>query len=133
MNGTCGLKKDTEKAMKLCKRAAELGNTKAQDELAFHYFNGYGDSDTTSCYKKSRYYAEKAADQGFSNSQYILARLLINSDWNHDEEAFQLMSLSAFQGSQSGRCDLAFYYEQMSQSMSSERGEAWKKSLLLSL
>jgi hypothetical protein len=128
MNGTGGLKKDIKKAMKLYKKAADLGNADAQDQLAIHY-----SKPTTKSLEKSRYYAEKAAHEGAVNSQYILAGLLINSDWNHKEEAFRLMTLAAFQGHQQARCALAFYYEQVFQHMSSVRDEAWRKNLLLSV
>jgi hypothetical protein len=139
MKGTGGLKKDIKKAMKLFKRAADLGNTMAQDELAFYYFNGCGDSDSDMirCLKKAKYYAEKAADQGASNSQYILAALIINisvCNNNRDEEVLQLMTLAAFQGHQQARYSLASIYgRMMSQNKSSVRGEAWRKNLLLSL
>ena len=105
MKGICGLKKDIKKAMKLFKRAADLGDADAQNKLAFHYFHGYRDSDTTKeCCEKARYYAEKAADQGAAYSQFILARLLImESDCNRDEEVFRLLTLAAFEGHQNAR------------------------------
>jgi hypothetical protein len=139
MKGIGGLKKDIKKALKLYKRAADLGNTIAQDELAFYYFNGCGDSsdsDTIRCFKKAKYYAEKAADQGASNSQYILARLLINisvCNNSRDEEVLQLMTLAAFQGHQQAQYSLASIYQRMSQNKSSVRDEAWRKNLLLRL
>ena len=127
MNGTGELKQDIKKAMKLYKRAAaELGNTEAQDALASSYFNGYR---TTRCFEKARYYAEKAAPQGAVNSQYILAVLLKAEDCSRDEEAFQLLTLAAFQGSAQARFDLGSIYEK--KSVGNE--EEWRKNLLLSL
>jgi hypothetical protein len=126
MDGTGELKKDIKKALKLYKRAADLGNTMAQDELAFHYFHGCGDSDTIVCLDKARYYAEKAADQGASNSQYILARLLTESSVLNNsryEKVLKLLTLAAFQGHPHARYSLA----------SSVTGDPWRKNLLLSV
>jgi hypothetical protein len=137
MDGTGGLKKDIKKALKLYKRAADLGNTIAQDALAVYYFLRSGDSDSQSdlirCYEKSRYYAEKAAHQGAINSQYILARLIITFDWSRKEESSKLMTLAAFQGHPEARYALGNVNEKFFQYASSVRGEAWKRSLLLSL
>ena len=82
MTGNYGFKKNTMKGIKLFKRAAELGNTCAQDALAQYYFNGgiFG-LVVPKCLQKARYYAEKATDQ--ANSQYILAQLIKDSD-NHN-------------------------------------------------
>jgi hypothetical protein len=131
MNGTSVLKQNIKKAMQFYKRAADLGNTQAQDQLAFYYFNGYGDSGTTKSLKKAKYYAEKAAYQGAAHSQYILAVLLMETD--PDEEVFQLLTLAAFQGHQKARFALGDTHEQMFQYMSSVRDAAWRKELLLGL
>jgi hypothetical protein len=136
MNGTGGFKKDIKKkAMKFYKKAAELGNVYAQDELAFYSFKDYRDSDTTKSFEAFEEvicYIKKAADQGAVNSQYMLAAMFMKLNRNH-EEGFQLMTLAAFQGHQKARSALAFYYEQMFQKMSSVRDEAWKKNLLLTV
>ena len=133
MNGTSGLKKDIKEAVKLYKRAADLGNAEAQDYVAFHYFNSYGDSGSTKCFEKARYYAEKAAHQGALNSYYLLAKILMKSDCNLDQEVFRLLTLAAFQGHQNARSDLARGYERMFQYFSTGRDEAWKRNLLRSL
>ena len=139
MKSTGGLKKNIKKAMKLYKRAADLGNTIAQDEMAYFYFNGCGDSDSFRCTEKAKYYAEKAADQGASNSQYILAEMLMNNvsvfNNNRDEEVLQLLTLAAFQGHQQALKSLVSIYDKrLSKSKwSLVRGEAWRKNLLLRL
>ena len=143
MHGTNGLRKNIKKAVKLYKRAADLGNTDAQDELAVCYFFGYGDSGyggsiITRCLEKAKYYAEKAAYQGAINSQNILAHLLRESeDCNRDEKAFQLLTLAAFQGClQSGRL-LGYRYEERFRRMTTAGApvgnKEWRKNLLLSL
>jgi hypothetical protein len=117
MDGTNGMKKNTKKALKLCKRAAELGNTSAQNMLADYYYLGVVGA-VPKCDQKARYYAEKAADQGAVHSQFILADLLAeDSGGNDEEEIFRLFTLAAFQGSWGGRFALAMYYNKKYDSM----------------
>ena len=133
MNGTNGLRKNTKKAMKLMKRAAELGDAAAQDDLATaYYFGNY--SDVPVCMEKARYYAEKGADQGTFISQCILANMIMtayNGD-EDDEKVLKLLTLSAYQGFYNARLSLGAFCDLKSKRM--KRGSVdWRKNILLSL
>ena len=131
INRTLGLKKNTNKAIQLYQRAAELGNTLVQDMLAQYYFYGVV---IPKCLQKARYYAEKAAGEGgVRNSQYILAQLIKESDSNNsEEEVFRLYTLAAFQGSEKGRFALGMYYYER-YGLMTIGDEDWRKNLLLTL
>jgi hypothetical protein len=136
MNGTNGLRKNTKKAMKLMKRAAELGDATAQDELAKVYFFEKYSLDIPQCLEKARYYAEKGADQGTFISQLILANVIMDSpDFNLDEandKVIKLLTLSAFQGYYGARLSLGVFYDWRFKCI--KRGDAdRRKDLLLSL
>ena len=134
MVGIHGLKKDIKKAFELFERAADLGNVSALEELALMYFHGH--IVATKCLDKARYYAEKAANQGAPEGQYILASLLLLPDkenYERNEEAFRLFTLAAFQGSAESRLLNGSIYEKRYQVMITEEGDAWRKNFLLSL
>jgi hypothetical protein len=136
MNGTNGLRKHTKKAIKLMKRAAELGEACAQDDLAHAYYFGDYSPDIPKCLEKARFYAEKGADQGAATSQFILANVIIDSpDFNldaDDEKVFKLLTLAAYQGYYNARLGLGDFYGERCKRM--KRGSAdWRKNILLSL
>ena len=128
-----GVKKNIKKGMKLFKRAATLGNALAQDELARRY--QWGDSGPAKDIEMARHYAEKGAVQGGPHSQAIVATKLWEStdvNSNDEEEAFHLMTLSAFQGCCHGRLGLGKIYETRHQRMTP--GDAdWRKAIMLSV
>jgi len=53
----------TNKAFKLCYKAAPLGSSSAQAKLAYYYETGYG---TTQSFEKAFYWYSKSAKQGYS-------------------------------------------------------------------
>jgi hypothetical protein len=131
-SGTDGLKKNTNKALILYQRSAELGNRRSQDMMAQFHFYGLS---VPKCLQKARYYAEKAANQGEVTSQYILAEMIKASPDNtntSEEEVFRLYTLAAFQGSMKGRFALGMHYLYMYDLMT--RGnEDWRRNLLLNI
>jgi hypothetical protein len=123
--GTNGLKKNTNKAITLYQRAAELGNAFAQERLAqLHY---YGDG-VPKCLEKARCYAEKAVDQGRKYGQHILGLLSFRKD--DLKGGFHFLTLAAFQGCYDSRFALGKHYEVL---MQMGHGMHWRKNLLLSL
>jgi hypothetical protein len=132
LNGTNGLRKNTKKAIKLMKRAAELGDACAQDDLAHAYY--FGDSGLPRCLEKARYYAEKGAEQGTFMSQSILANVIMTApDFNRNEDneqVIKLLTLSSYQGYYLARMCLGGIYDLKSKRMK-RRSADGRKNLLL--
>ena len=134
-NGTIrGIKKNNMKAFELYQRAADLGNAEAQEMLASMYL--CGKLGPPECFDKARYYAEKAANQGSREGQYILANLLLFHGENNENKAFELLTLAAYQGCQKSQCVVAAIYEEsdkVTMTTKTAEDDVWRKNILLSL
>ena len=131
--GNGGLTANMKKAVKLYKRAADLGDANSQHVLAAMYY--WGSSLPKKCLKKARYYATLAVEQGDPFSQFILANILISE--GKTEKAFQLNSLAAFQGLECSCYALGKHYQLNCEVAQSEdtsvpmNNQEWRKNVLL--
>ena len=112
IDGCEGLeKKNIKKGIKICERAAKLGDKNSSNKLTKMYYCGGG---VPKNLEKARYYAEKGADQeGAISSQTILANMLVTASPNNPQvakKAIRLWTLSAFQGCYHARLSLASRY-----------------------
>jgi hypothetical protein len=78
LHGTEGLRKSKKIGLKLIKKAAELGNAKAQGNLAKLYYRG--EIFKKCCLRKAICHAEKGADDGDRVSQSLLACMTMEKD-----------------------------------------------------
>lgn len=90
--GQLGIVKNEKKAVKIFKRAAELGSLHAMICLASMFKTGSGVKPNRT---KAMQLMRAASDRGYAEAQWDLARLL-RDDERH-EEAFQFFKLSAEQ------------------------------------
>lgn len=72
-----GVPQDRELAFKLYKKAAELGNIQAQQELGDIYYFG---EETKQSYSKANYWYEKAAKSGNADAQMKLGYAYMNGE-----------------------------------------------------
>jgi len=94
-NGQHGVQQNMKKAMKIWKRAAELGDLDAFSKLAYMYVSGEGGK--VDKQKALRLY-RTAADGGLATAQNNLAHLLLSLDEPHYLEAMNYYELAALQG-----------------------------------
>ena len=102
-----GIVKSTKKAVKLFKRAVELGCVAAMVALGKSYFLGEGVKQIDK--KKAMQYYRMAADRGSANGQFLLAILLDEED--RCAEAVRYYRLAAEQGHTTASFNLGICYE----------------------
>ena len=92
-HGRLGLQQDWTKAMELFVRAAELGNSKAHNNLAKHYHDG-GDL------KKAKFHFEAAAMAGHEGARNDIGHLDLEfSQFNNTDRAIKHWIIAASAGS----------------------------------
>ena len=96
-HGQGGVIQNYSKAFKWARKAADQGNTKAQDDLAGMFFHGQG---VPQDYSKALKWTRKAADQGDITAQYGLGLMYQLGQGTPQEftEAYKWFSLAASQG-----------------------------------
>jgi TPR repeat protein len=94
-NGWYGLSKSDKKAMKLHKRAAELGNWHAMAQLADLYMEGEGVKLNP---KKAKELFRTAADKGVAMAQISLGKLYYDAEPPLYGEAYRYFKMAADQG-----------------------------------
>jgi hypothetical protein len=104
-SGEMGLVVSDKKAAKLLKRAAELGNANAMQNLAAQYDAGEGVKKDK---KKATQLIRKAADQGFPPAQCSLG-IMCEKEGNFSD-AFTYYKLAADQGFAQGELCLGMAY-----------------------
>ena len=111
--GKCGKKRNMKRAIKLCHKAAELGDADAQSYLAMAYYHGnYMEVSIHPCLPRAQELAEKAVEQGSARAQGLLPSILQETQ---NEKAFKLYTLASFQGDYHGRFNLAIQYMKRSE------------------
>ncbi|EGB06480.1 hypothetical protein AURANDRAFT_29118, partial [Aureococcus anophagefferens] len=105
--GLYGLVESDKKAAKIYRRAVELGNVDAMNNLGLFYNNGFG---VKLDKKKAERLFRTAADRGDAAAQTSLG-FLLDTEEKH-EEAFRCYVLAADQGYTTGELNLGICYEQ---------------------
>ncbi len=108
--GNSGLRQDYSEAMRLWRRAAELGNAEAQFRLAFDgYDQGRG---LTQNYDEAAIWYLKAAEQGHADAQCHLGFLYLcgNGVKKDESEAAKWFRMAAGQGNSSAQYALGQIY-----------------------
>jgi hypothetical protein len=131
-----GLKKNVNRAIRLYKRAAELGNAEASETLAQIYDRG--DLGPPKNKQQARYYAEKGAHLGRPYAQDILSFMILDDpapkdDPDHEERQVHLLTCAAYQGSAHGRIHLARIYQRRYNRIKDQFHADWKKNVQLAL
>ena len=103
--GIRGIEQNDKKAVKIWKRAAELGNVSAMNGLAFNYFHGKGVKPDK---KKAMQLYERASKTGNPRATCNLG--LVLCEHRRFEEAVQLFRLSAEQNFTDSLCMLGNCY-----------------------
>ena len=92
-NGSHGLRKDWNMAVKLWTRAAELGSSRARNAIGTAYLLGKG---VEIDMKKARHHLELAAMEGHETARYALGRM--DNDIGYAERAIKHWVISASAG-----------------------------------
>ena len=95
--GGYGVDQNYEKAAECYRRAADLGNSDSQTELAEMYFDGKG---VPQSFVEARKWYKLAADQDHAKAQYRLGKMLIKKQGGDDNtflEGMELVSKAADQ------------------------------------
>jgi TPR repeat protein len=104
-DGGLGLAQSYKKAVKIYKRAIELGSVQATIELGLMYERGRG---VTLDLKKASQLYRMAADRGNANAQFNIACILRGE--GHIEEAIRFFRLAADQNFTAAEHTLGFLY-----------------------
>ena len=104
-----GVPKDYEEAAKWYRKAAELGNSTGQFELARMYMNGHG---VTRDYAEAAKWLRKSADQEYANAQCGLGLMYLDGRGitKDIEEGAKWIIKSAYQGDANAQGSLGTMY-----------------------
>ena len=123
-DGNLDVVTSSKKAVKIYRRAVELGNVSAMTNLGAAYEHGDG---VKLDRKKAAQLYRMAADRGFAKAQLNLAGLLYSTDI---KEAHRLARLAAAQGYAEAECFLGNEYERGNGDLERDLGEAKRWYLL---